>query len=73
MTRPAFRRRPGGVWTRTARTAQSPTDYARTAQSPTDYACAVQHNVKPRRSWHPAEWVMLALFAGFVASIIFWS
>jgi hypothetical protein len=51
------------VWTRTARTAQSPTDYA----------CAVQHNIKPRRSWHAAEWVMLAMFAGFVASIIFWS
>ena len=28
---------------------------------------------KPRRTWHAAEWVMLALFAGFVASIIFWS
>ena len=28
---------------------------------------------KPRRTWHSAEWVMLALFAGFVASIIFWS
>ncbi len=62
MTRPAFLSRPG-VWTRTARTAQTDTDYA----------CAVQHNIKPRRSWHPAEWVMLALFAGFVASIIFWS
>ena len=24
-------------------------------------------------SWHAAEWVMLAMFAGFVASIIFWS
>ena len=62
MTRPAFRRRPGGVWTRTARTAQSPTDYA----------CAVQHNVKPR-SWHPAEWVFIAAFVGFVAALIFWS
>ena len=72
MTRPAFRRRPGGVWTRTARTAQSPTDYARTAQSPTDYACAVQHNVKPR-SWHPAELVFIAAFVGFVAALIFWS
>ena len=61
MTRPTFLSRPG-VWTRTARTAQTDTDYA----------CAVEHNVKPR-TWHPAEWVMLALFAGFVASIIFWS
>jgi len=61
MTRPAFLSRPG-VWTRTARTAQSPTDYA----------CAVQHNVKPR-SWHPAEWVFIAAFVGFVAALIFWS
>ena len=61
MTRPAFLSRPG-VWTRTARTAQSQADYA----------CAVEHNVK-RTGWHAAEWVTLALFAGFVASIIFWS
>lgn len=61
MTRPAFLSRPG-VWVRTARTAQSPTDYA----------CAVQHNVKPR-SWHPAEWVFIAAFVGFVAALIFWS
>ena len=61
MTRPAFLSRPG-IWTRTARTAQSPTDYA----------CAVQHNVKPR-SWHPAEWVFIAAFVGFVAALIFWS
>lgn len=61
MTRPAFLSRPG-VWTRTARTAQSPTDYA----------CAAQHNVKPR-SWHPAEWVFIAAFVGFVAALIFWS
>jgi uncharacterized protein (DUF1800 family) len=61
MTRPAFLSRPG-VWTRTARTAQSPTDYA----------CAVQHNVKPR-SWHPAEWVFIAAFVGFMAALIFWS
>ena len=61
MTRPAFLSRPG-VWVRTARTAQSPTDYA----------CAVQHNVKPR-SWHPAEWVFIAAFVGFMAALIFWS
>ena len=61
MTRPAFLSRPG-IWTRTARTAQSQTDYA----------CSVERNVKPSK-WHPAEWVTLALFAGFVASIIFWS
>ena len=61
MTRPAFLSRPG-IWTRTARTAQSPTDYA----------CAVQHNVKPR-SWHPAEWVFIAAFVGFMAALIFWS
>jgi hypothetical protein len=61
MTRPAFLSRPG-VWTRTARTDQSAADYA----------CAIEHNAK-RTVWHPAEWVMLALFAGFVASIIFWS
>ena len=60
MTRPTFLSRPG-VWTRTARTAQTDTDYA----------CAVEHNVKPR-TWHPAEWVMLVLFVGFVA-FIFWS
>ena len=59
MTRPAFLSRPG-VWTRTARTAQSQADYA----------CAVEHNVK--RTWHPAEWVMMAPFAGFVASTLFW-
>ena len=28
---------------------------------------------KPRKSWHAAEWFMLVLFVGFVASIIFWS
>ena len=61
MTRPAFLSRPG-VWTRTARTAQSQADYA----------CAVEHNVK-RTGWHAAEWVTLLLFAGFVASLIFWS
>ena len=61
MTRPAFLSRPG-VWVRTARTAQSQADYA----------CAVEHNVK-RAGWHAAEWIMLALFVGFVASIIFWS
>jgi hypothetical protein len=44
----------------------------RTAQSQADYACAVEHNVK-RTGWHPAEWVTLLLFAGFVASLIFWS
>ena len=61
MTRPAFLSRPG-VWTRTARTAQSRADYA----------CAVEHNVKPR-SWHPAEWVFIAAFVGFMAALIFWS
>ena len=61
MTRPAFLSRPG-VWTRTARTAQSQTDYA----------CAVQHNVK-RSGWHPAEWVFIAAFVGFMAALIFWS
>ena len=61
MTRPTFLSRPG-VWTRTARTAQSPTDYA----------CAVEHNVK-RTGWHAAEWVTLALFVGFLAALIFWS
>ena len=60
MTRPAFLSRPG-VWTRTARTAQSRADYA----------CAVEHNVK--RTWHPAEWVTLILFACFLAALIFWS
>ncbi|MBK7024454.1 MAG: hypothetical protein IPH41_13450 [Sulfuritalea sp.] len=61
MTRPAFLSRPG-VWTRTARTAQSQADYA----------CAVEHNVK-RTAWHPAEWVTLILFACFLAALIFWS
>ena len=59
--RPNFLNQPM-YWTRTARTAQSPTDYA----------CAVQHNVKPR-SWHPAEWVIVAGFLAFIAAIIFWS
>ena len=61
MTRPAFLSRPG-VWTRTARTAQSQADYA----------CAVEHNVK-RGTWHAAEWVTLALFVGFLSALIFWS
>ena len=61
MTRPAFLSSPG-VWIRSPRTAQSQADYA----------CSVEHNVKPR-SWHPAEWVVLAGFLAFIAAIIFWS
>ena len=60
MTRPAFLSRPG-VWTRTARTAQSRADYA----------CAVEHSI-PRRSWHAAEWVILLGFVAYIAFTL-WS
>jgi hypothetical protein len=54
--RPAFLTRPA-VWTRTARTAQSPVDYA----------CALE---QARRLDHAARWperVMYALAAGLFA------
>lgn len=61
MTRPAFLSRPG-IWTRTARTAQSPVDYA----------CAVEHNVRSS-PWHVADLLIAAGFVAFLAVIVFWS
>lgn len=61
MTRPTFLSRPG-VWIRTARTAQTDTDYA----------CAVERSTR-RTGWHPAEWVTLLLFIAFLSALIFWS
>jgi hypothetical protein len=58
MTRPAFLTRPG-VWIRTPRTGQTPTDYA----------CAVQHNVKPRTPWSMADVAIAVLAVATLAGI----